>query len=98
MSINPVSSATAAFIAPAPTAPAETSGAVFGNLVQNLLGGANQSREQTATSLRELALGKTDNLHELMLQTAQSDLSFRLVLEIRNRLTDAYQEIMKMQV
>ena len=44
------------------------------------------------------ALGRTDALHEVMLQVAQADLSFRFILEIRNRLTEAYQEIMKMQI
>ena len=43
-------------------------------------------------------MGETDNLHSVMLQMAQADLAFRLVLEVRNRLTEAYQEVMKMQV
>ena len=34
----------------------------------------------------------------VMLSVAKADLLFRLVLEIRNRLTDAYQEIERMQV
>jgi flagellar hook-basal body complex protein FliE len=33
-----------------------------------------------------------------MLEVAKADLAFRLVLEIRNRLTEAYQQIMQMQV
>jgi flagellar hook-basal body complex protein FliE len=33
-----------------------------------------------------------------MLAVSQADLSFRMILEIRNRLTEAYQEIMRMQV
>ena len=45
-----------------------------------------------------MATGQTDNLHQVLLQMAQADLSFHLVLEIRNRLTEAYQEIMKMNV
>jgi flagellar hook-basal body complex protein FliE len=32
------------------------------------------------------------------LAVAQADLSFRLILELRNRLSEAYQEIMRMQV
>jgi flagellar hook-basal body complex protein FliE len=46
--------------------------------------------------VRDMALGQTDNLHGIMLQMAQADLTFHLILEIRNRLTEAYQEIMKM--
>ena len=53
---------------------------------------------QNAAAIRDMVSGKTENLHSVMLQAAQADLSFRLILEIRNRLSDAYQEIMKMQV
>jgi flagellar hook-basal body complex protein FliE len=101
MSVNAISSAAGPLIAPgaaSSTQSASAGSAPFGNLVEKFLGNVNQNREQTANSVRDLAMGKTDNLHEIMLQAAQSDLSFRLVLEIRNRLTDAYQEIMKMQV
>jgi flagellar hook-basal body complex protein FliE len=80
---------------------AETSGsggASFPKLLTRLLGSDAQSHASATAALRDMALGKTDNLHEVMLQMAQADLSFHLILEIRNRLTDAYQEIMKMQV
>ena len=43
-------------------------------------------------------MGQTDNLHSVMLAVAKADLSFRTILEVRNRLTDAFQEIMRMQV
>lgn len=73
-------------------------GASFANLLSRLLAGEAQGHESATAALRDMAMGKTDNLHQVMLQMAQADLSFRLILEIRNRLTDAYQEIMKMQV
>ena len=100
MAINAISLAGAM---PVPTAVGPTpssagaSGAPFGNLLERVLGGAVQSGTQAESAVRDLALGRTDSLHEVMLQVAQADLSFRLVLEIRNRLTEAYQEIMKMQ-
>lgn len=72
--------------------------APFAGLFERFLGNAAQSGQQAENSVRDLALGRTDSLHEVMLQVAQADLSFRLVLEIRNRLTEAYQEIMKMQI
>ncbi len=67
-------------------------------MLTRLLAGEAQSHENANAAVRDMALGKTDNLHDVMLQMAQADLSFHLILEIRNRLTDAYQEIMKMQV
>ena len=72
--------------------------ATFPKVLQQLLEGAGQGHNSAEIAVRDMALGKTDNLHGVMLQMAQADLSFRLILEIRNRLTEAYQEIMKMQM
>ena len=58
--------------------------------------GAHQAHAEQAVS--NLAAGRADNVHNVMLSMAKADLSFHLVLEIRNRLSDAYQEIMRMQV
>jgi flagellar hook-basal body complex protein FliE len=78
--------------------PAGAGGASSVSLFQQLLDNAAHSHESADAALHDMAVGQTDNLHEVMLQMAQADLSFHLVLEIRNRLTDAYQEIMKMNV
>ena len=56
-------------------------------------------REQKADqAIQDLVLGKTDNIHNVMLAVAGADLSFRMILEIRNRLTAAAQEILRMQI
>lgn len=48
--------------------------------------------------VRKLALGETDNLHQVMIQLERAKLSFELVVQVRNKLLDAYQDIMRMQV
>ena len=73
-------------------------GASFASMVDRFLSGAAQSHQQAEAAVNDLALGRTDNLHGVLMQVAQADLSFRLILEIRNRLTEAYQDVMKMQV
>ena len=73
-------------------------GASFANVVDHMLGSAVQGDQRAGAAVRELASGQNHNLHGVLLQVAQADLSFRLILEIRNRLTNAYEEIMKMQV
>jgi flagellar hook-basal body complex protein FliE len=80
------------------SAASQPGGASFSNVMDQLLGGAVRSGDSAEAAVRDLATGQTDNLHGVLLQVAQADLSFHLILEIRNRLTDAYQEIMKMQV
>ena len=76
----------------------ESGGGSFPKMLNQLLENAAQSHQSAEAAVRQMALGQTDNLHEVMLQMAQADLSFHLILEIRNRLTDAYQEVMKMQM
>jgi len=62
------------------------------------MSGAAQSHQAADAGVRDLVMGRTENMHGVLMQVAQADLNFRLVLEIRNRLIESYQEIMKMQV
>ena len=46
----------------------------------------------------EVASGKSENLHETMLATTQAEIAFNLMVQLRNRALEAYQEVMRMQV
>lgn len=98
MTITPIGapglSLPSAGVSPVPGA----DGAIFSGLLERCLQGAANSHGQASAAVQALAVGQTDKLHDVLLQVAQADLSFRLILEIRNRLTEAYQDIMKMQV
>jgi flagellar hook-basal body complex protein FliE len=50
------------------------------------------------TQVRQLAAGETDNLHQVMVSLEEAKLSFQLALQVRNRLLEAYQDILRMQV
>ena len=100
MAINPVSSAgmlpASGGLSPsaAPAAPQS----VFSRVINQYLGGAGMQQAQANQAVQDLAVGRTDSLHNVLVEVAKADIAFRLVLEIRNRLTDAYQSIMQMQV
>lgn len=68
--------------------------AVFGQV----LGAHAGANAQADKAIQALATGQTDDLHTVGLAVTQADLTFRMILEMRNRLTDAYQEVMRMQV
>lgn len=70
----------------------------FGKIVDQLLGTAGTQRVQANQAVQDLIMGKTEDVHNVALAVSNADLTFRLILEIRNRLTEAYQEITRMQI
>ena len=99
MAVVPVTSTPTPLAGPqgAGTAQPSTSQVNFGELVQGLLKDTNAQQVQADVALRQLVSGETENIHGVVLSAVQADLSFRLAMEIRNRLVESYQEIMRMQ-
>ncbi|MFO0966547.1 MAG: flagellar hook-basal body complex protein FliE [Gemmataceae bacterium] len=84
---------------PASTAPgAETSGQGFTRVMDRLLDAVARPQHDADQSVLDLTLGRTDQMHQVLLNVARADLTFRLMLEVRNRLTEAWQEIQRMQI
>ena len=94
-------------VAAAPAAPAMTEIAMlptaaagegtFDQLV-NSLAQIDAGMKSSADAATELALGQSDNLHQVMIGAERTRLQFELVMSVRNRVLEAYQEIMRMQV
>jgi flagellar hook-basal body complex protein FliE len=81
------------------TAPGQApQGTDFKGMLQNYVDQVNQLQTQADKAVVDLASGKMDNLHQVVAAIDEADLSFRLMMEIRNKLLDAYNEIMHMQV
>ncbi len=59
---------------------------------------ANEIQMQADTAAKELIAGRNKNIHETMLMLEKADMSFRLMMQVRNKVIDAYREIMRMQV
>ena len=58
----------------------------------------NQSLQQADTLVNKLATGQAVSNHELMLSLQQAKLQLQLGLEVRNKLVEAYQELMRIQL
>ena len=46
----------------------------------------------------KFATGESDNLHELMITLEEAKIALSLAVEVRNKILDAYQEILRMQI
>jgi flagellar hook-basal body complex protein FliE len=48
--------------------------------------------------LQRLAVGDVDNLHEVMVRLEESRIALQLAMQVRNRVLEAYQDVMRMQI
>ena len=78
----------------APVAPAPG----FGAMVADGIEAVNATMVRADGEVRMAALGAGPSLHEVMIHLEEARLSFQLLAQVRNRLLDAYQEVMRMQV
>ncbi len=46
----------------------------------------------------DFAAGRTDNIHQVMLTAEKANIALQFTLQIRNKILDAYSEIMRMQI
>ena len=70
----------------------------FQDVLAGYLNQVNEVNLQGEKMSRALALGKNVELHQVMLATEQANLALQLTVQIRNKVVEAYQEVMRMQV
>lgn len=70
----------------------------FKSIFNNALESYVQAENKVDEDIYKLATGESDDLHNLMINTQQAEISLDLVLQIRNKALDAYNEIMRMGV
>jgi flagellar hook-basal body complex protein FliE len=73
-------------------------GASFADFFTKQVGEMNQQLLGSQADLRELALGGTESLHQVMIRLEQTRIAFQLMVQVRNRLLESYQDVMRMQV
>lgn len=81
-----------------PVGATTASGHPFGTLVTDGLSAIDRQLQASAGDLRQLASGDVANLHHVMIRLEEARLSFQLMLQVRNRLLESYQDVMRMQV
>lgn len=79
------------------TQPAAPTGA-FGTWFVNELEAVNTKLGSAEQGLQLLASGEASSLHDVMIRMEEARLSFQVALQFRNRVLEAYQEVMRMQV
>ena len=100
MEINPIRPDLMASVAVDKTAAQGTEGAgvSFKALLADAVNQVNQAEQEANVAAVKLASGENVSLHEVTLAMQKADLALQLTMQVRNKLVDAYQEIVRMQI
>ena len=69
----------------------------FQKILSDSIGEVDRLTKEADRSVQEMALGKVD-IHEAMIAMEKANIAFRLMVQVRNKMIGAYEEIMRMQV
>lgn len=70
----------------------------FGNMIGDLVQKVDEKGKVAMEETNRLLLGETDNIHQSMIAMQESGVAFTMLVEVRNKLVQSYQELMKMPV
>jgi flagellar hook-basal body complex protein FliE len=79
----------------APSVSRPRSAGGFGETLQSALGEVNRLQQAADAAARDFSLGRTRDVAGTLITIEKANLGFQLALQIRNKLLEAYQEIMR---
>jgi flagellar hook-basal body complex protein FliE len=76
----------------------EKDGTSFGAVLKDAISTVNELQKQSNQEIEKLMTGESQDLHTTVIAMQKADLSFQMMMQVRNKIVQAYQEIMRMQV
>lgn len=76
----------------------QTSQANFSDWLGDQINNTDAKIHEAESQVQRLALGEADNLHQVMIALSSAKTSFDLTVQVRNRLLEGFQQIMRMSI
>ena len=70
----------------------------FGEMLDGLVGTVEAKNSAASALTRKVLLGDSDQLHQSVIAMQEASVAFSMMVEVRNKLVESYQELMRMQV
>ncbi len=70
----------------------------FAEILKNSIQEVNALQKEADSAVQELVQGKTENVSEVLTAVEKADLAFRALMQVRNKLIEAYEEINRLRV
>lgn len=84
--------------APGKSGKAGESEGSFGNLLKNKIEEINKLKLDADNAITKVELSDSGSIHEAIIAMEKASLSFKTMLQVRNKMLEAYQEVMRMQM
>jgi flagellar hook-basal body complex protein FliE len=76
----------------------ETGATAFSEILGNAIDQVNNLQAAAGEEVQKVMTGEMTDIHTAMIAVQKADVSFQMMMQVRNKLVSAYQEIMKLQV
>jgi flagellar hook-basal body complex protein FliE len=70
----------------------------FADMLKKTIDTVNRHQTEADQAIKEVVAGRNKNIHEAMLAVERAELSLKLMTQVRNKILEAYKEVMRMQV
>lgn len=70
----------------------------FKKTLEGYMDEVNKMQHKADASIEKMAAGEITDVHQVMNSVQEANLAFNMMMEIRNKMMDAYQEIMRMRL
>ncbi len=70
----------------------------FSETLKKFMSDVNQMQNHADRSIEKMAAGEITDVHQVMVAVEEANTAFSLMMEIRNKMMDAYQEVLRMQI
>lgn len=77
---------------------AATGGGQFATVLKDSLSEVSRLQQKADASIVALATTGKSSLHDTMIAMEEASVSFKLMMQVRNKIVEAYQEVMRIQV
>jgi flagellar hook-basal body complex protein FliE len=69
----------------------------FESVLKTAVSGVEQLHTNAQEQVTQLAQGDRQDIHSVMIAVEKADVAFQLMMQVRNKIVNAYQEVSKMQ-
>jgi flagellar hook-basal body complex protein FliE len=76
----------------------EQGGTSFGETLRDAITTVNNAQKESDMAVQKLMTGESQDLHATLIAVQKADLSFQMMMQVRNKIIQAYQEIMRTQI